>query len=145
MNNSNPIQPMSNILSQVVEDLSYGKVFIKDDYVTINELLAFRNGSLNILGSCPCIGKTSFSISLARNLTIKQNIPVGFITCGLNKGKLIIRRFIAQEARINYNSIAYWSMAQNKQFQRPGKFDCENQSWTQRYYKRDVYNTIHEI
>lgn len=84
MSNSNPIQPMSNILSQVVEDLSYGKVFIQDDYVTINENLAFRNGSLNILGSRSCIGKTSFSISLARNLTIKQNIPVGFITCGNN-------------------------------------------------------------
>lgn len=113
MSNSNPIQPMSNILSQVVEDLSYGKVFIQDDYVTINENLAFRNGSLNILGSRPSIGKTSFSISLARNLTIKQNIPVGFFTCGNNNSKLIVRRFIAQEARVNYNSIAYGAKNKN--------------------------------
>ncbi len=113
MSNSNPIQPMSNILSQVVEDLSYGRVFIQDDYVTINKNLAFRNGSLNILGSRPYVGKTSFSISLARQLAVKQNQPVGFFTCGKNNNKQIIRRLIAQEARVNYNKIGYGTINKN--------------------------------
>ncbi len=108
----NAICCINELLPQFIDNLSNRNMFNQTDYITVNEKLAFRKGSLNILGSHT--GKTNFSLSLIRELSINKNVPVGLFTCGENNKKQIVRRFISQEARINYSKITNGHLQQQE-------------------------------
>lgn len=64
----------------------------------------FQDSEMIIIGARPSIGKTAFALSMAANIAIKQKIPCGFFTLEMSEVSLMMR-LIAQEARINSNSL----------------------------------------
>lgn len=80
-------------------------VLSKDYVITGIKNLNLHKGDLIILGARPSIGKTAFSLSLSNQLTMEQNIPVGYISSGdMNYGE-IGQRFISMESGIPYYEI----------------------------------------
>ena len=76
----------------------------ENNKIVVNEKLMFQKGDLVVFGSRPGIGKTSFEISLTRQLAVEQNIPIGIISPEINK-KHISMRFLSQIAEVDYKKL----------------------------------------
>jgi len=64
----------------------------------------FQNSEMIIIGARPSIGKTALALSMAMNISIKQQIPCGFFTLEMSELSLMLR-ILSAESRVNSNSI----------------------------------------
>ncbi len=64
-----------------------------------NMLSGFQKSELIIIGARPSVGKTALALSMAANISIRQNRPVGFFTLEMARMALM-QRLVASEARI---------------------------------------------
>lgn len=69
-----------------------------------NMLSGFQKSELIIIGARPSVGKTALALSMAANISIRQNRPVGFFTLEMARMALM-QRLVASEARISSHVI----------------------------------------
>jgi replicative DNA helicase len=69
-----------------------------------NMLSGFQNSELLVIGARPSVGKTALALSMAANISIRQNKPVGFFTLEMARMALM-QRLVASEARISSHII----------------------------------------
>lgn len=59
---------------------------------------------LMIIASRPSMGKTSLAVTIARNIAINHNVPIGFISLDMFAEKLV-NNFISQETNLTSNKL----------------------------------------
>lgn len=64
-----------------------------------NLLSGFQRSDLIILGARPSLGKTSLVLDMARNIAVKEKLPVGIFSLEMSREQ-IIDRFISAEAQV---------------------------------------------
>jgi replicative DNA helicase len=69
-----------------------------------NMLSGFQNSEFIIIGARPSVGKTALALTMAGNIAIHHQIPVGFFTLEMSSMQ-IMQRLIASEARISSQAI----------------------------------------
>ncbi len=69
-----------------------------------NMLSGFQNSEFIVIGARPSVGKTALAMSMAANISIRQNRPVGFFTLEMARMALM-QRLVASEARIGSHVI----------------------------------------
>jgi replicative DNA helicase len=65
-----------------------------------DKLGGLQRSDLVILAARPSMGKTALALSIAKNVAVKSNIPVGVFSIEMSKEQ-IVDRLIAAEARVN--------------------------------------------
>ncbi|MCF7940153.1 MAG: replicative DNA helicase [Spirochaetia bacterium] len=65
-----------------------------------NHTSGFQNSEFIIIGARPSVGKTAFALTMASNIAVRKNIPVGFFTLEMS-GKSLMQRLFSAEARID--------------------------------------------
>lgn len=65
-----------------------------------NILAGFQKSDLIILASRPSIGKTSLALDIARNVSLKNKIPVGIFSLEMSSDQLV-DRMLSSEARVD--------------------------------------------
>ncbi len=73
-------------------------------------------GSLNIIAARPSMGKTSFALTIAQHVALKEQIPVGIFSLEMPALQLVTR-IITSEARIDMNRLRQGNLSE-KDFQR---------------------------
>ncbi|HNP89572.1 MAG: Replicative DNA helicase [Microgenomates group bacterium ADurb.Bin219] len=61
-----------------------------------NMLAGFQASNLIILASRPGVGKTAFSLNMARHMAVEQKIPVGIFSLEMSKEELVDRLLVKQ-------------------------------------------------
>lgn len=64
----------------------------------------FQKSDFIIVGARPSIGKTALATSIAANMAIRKNIPVGFFTLEM-PAEALIERILAGESRVNFQKL----------------------------------------
>ncbi|MBN2653469.1 MAG: replicative DNA helicase [Spirochaetales bacterium] len=70
------------------------------DYLTNG----FQKSDFIIVGARPSIGKTALATSIAANIAIRKNIPVGFFTLEM-PAEALIERILAGEAKVDFQKV----------------------------------------
>lgn len=65
-----------------------------------NLLSGFQNADLIILAARPSVGKTSLALDIARNIAVKEKIPVGIFSLEMSKEQLV-DRFLCAESKVD--------------------------------------------
>jgi replicative DNA helicase len=63
-------------------------------------LSGFQRSEFIVIGARPSVGKTALALSMAANISIRHNCPVGFFTLEMSRMALM-QRLVASEARIS--------------------------------------------
>jgi len=98
--------PISSLIDENVkriEDLQAGKIIrgIPTGFEKLDEYLGgFQKSDLIILASRPSQGKTALALSIARNVAVREKIPVGIFSLEMSKDQ-IIDRLLASEAGVS--------------------------------------------
>ena len=70
-------------------------------YKDLDNLLAgFQKSDLIILAARPSVGKTTLAMDIARNVAVKNNVPVGIFSLEMSSQQLV-DRMLAAEARVS--------------------------------------------
>ncbi len=64
----------------------------------------FQKSEFVVIGARPAVGKTALALSMASNMSIRNQIPVGFFTLEM-ADMALIQRLIASEARISSDQL----------------------------------------
>jgi len=64
----------------------------------------FQPSDLILLAARPAMGKTALALNFARNVAVKQNIPVAIFSCEMPKEQLALR-LLSAEANLNSRSL----------------------------------------
>lgn len=105
-NTDGGVHTMHDVLFGLVEDIE-SKINslqlydgIESGYADLDELTTgFKETEVIIIGARPSIGKTAFAISMAMNMAIHKDIPVGFFSLEMSAPD-IMRRILAAESRV---------------------------------------------
>jgi replicative DNA helicase len=73
-----------------------------------NLLSGLQKSDFIIIGARPSLGKTSFALDIARNVAIKENVPVGIFSLEMSREQ-VVDRLIAAEAQV-----ALWKLRTGK-------------------------------
>src|SRR5262249_25252332 len=74
-------------------------------YHELNEITAgLQNGELVVVAARPSVGKTSFALSLARNIAIEEKLPVFFVSLEQSRIELA-ERLLSAQARVENHKI----------------------------------------
>lgn len=74
------------------ETMNYNSTNISTGYPTLDDLIHdFWNAHLIIIGSRPTIGKSSFALSIAKNIAIDQELPTAFFSMESSSAWLSMR------------------------------------------------------
>ncbi|MFQ3619393.1 MAG: replicative DNA helicase [Spirochaetales bacterium] len=65
-----------------------------------NMLSGFQKSEFIVIGARPSVGKTALALSMAANIAVRQNRPVGFFTLEMSRMALM-QRLVSSEARIS--------------------------------------------
>lgn len=105
-NTDGGVHTMHDVLFGLVEDieskLNSLQLYdgIESGYSDLDELTTgFKETEVIIIGARPSIGKTAFAISMAMNMAIHKDIPVGFFSLEMSAPD-IMRRILAAESRV---------------------------------------------
>lgn len=78
---------------------------IPTGFPKLDELTSgFQDGELIIVAGRPSMGKTAFSLNLARNIAVDAKIPVGFFSLEMSERQLALRLLCA-EARVDGHGV----------------------------------------
>lgn len=74
-------------------------------YHELNEITAgLQNGELVVVAARPSVGKTSFALSLARNIAVDEKLPVFFVSLEQSRIELA-ERLLSSQARVENHKI----------------------------------------
>lgn len=83
----------------------YKKFALPTGYYQLDEMLGgFQQSDLIILAARPSMGKTALALSLARNIAVMNQAPIGFFSLEMSKEQLVMRLLCA-EAYINAHDV----------------------------------------
>ncbi|NOY35585.1 MAG: replicative DNA helicase [bacterium] len=82
-----------------------------------NMLAGFQKSDLIILAARPSMGKTAFALDIARNIAIKQNIPVGIFSLEMSAQQLV-DRLLAAEAHVDSWKLRTGRLSSDDEFRR---------------------------
>lgn len=115
---SNSLKAMKEILHDVMDRLDarmQGKHlegFVESGFAKMDEMTGgFRENELLILAARPSMGKTAFAMNVAANVSVRQNVPVLFISLEMGCTELI-DRMLCSEARVNGHQLRNGSISQ---------------------------------
>jgi replicative DNA helicase len=93
-----PYVSLSEILPEIrkqIEEFSQSKTFITgipSGFPQLDEKTAgFHPGELIIVAGRPGMGKSSFGLTIAKNVALNENLPVGFFSLEMAKDQLALR------------------------------------------------------
>lgn len=64
----------------------------------------FQKAEFIVIGARPSVGKTAFALSVAANMCVKKQVPVGFFTLEMS-AQALMQRLVSSEARINSKNL----------------------------------------
>ncbi len=84
----------------------------KDSYTGIpsgfpdldNMTSGFQRSEFIVIGARPSVGKTALALTMAANMSIKKNVPIGFFTLEMS-AQALMQRLVSSEARINSRNL----------------------------------------
>ncbi len=82
-----------------------------------NMLAGFQKSDLIILAARPSMGKTALALDIARNVAIKQNIPVGIFSLEMSAQQLV-DRLLAAEAHVDSWKLRTGRLSSDDEFRR---------------------------
>ena len=86
---------------------------IATGYAELDRLTSgFQNSELIIIGARPGMGKTAIALSMAANISIRQNIPVAFFSLEMSDQALMLR-LLSSEAGIDSHKLKTGFFAQS--------------------------------
>ncbi len=77
-------------------------------YELDNLLSGLQKSDFIIIGARPSLGKTSFALDIARNVALKENVPVGIFSLEMSREQ-VVDRLIASQAQV-----ALWKLRTGK-------------------------------
>lgn len=83
---------------------------ISEDYLPTGfqsldrEIIGLERGQMVLIGARPSVGKTSFALSIAKNMDIR-GVRVGFISCEMSVQDLV-QRVLQQRSGVNFKDIS---------------------------------------
>ena len=94
------------------------KPSVKSGFIELDKIThGWENGNLIVITGRPAMGKTSFGISLLRNIAVKNKIPVAFFSLEMSVGHFM-SRFVSAVSGIESSKISAYkrgdSMALNE-------------------------------
>jgi len=84
-----------------------------------NILGGLQKGDLVILAARPSIGKTSLALDIARNVAVKEKVPVGLFSLEMSKEQLVDRLLVA-EANVDLWKMRTGKLSEDADFSRIG-------------------------
>ena len=100
--------PMTELLSSTIVELKEKStnpslIGLSSSYVQLDSLLhGFQNSDLIIIAGRPSMGKTSFALNIASNISKNYNLPILIFSLEMSKQQLIYR-FLSMESGIESN------------------------------------------
>ncbi len=76
----------------------------------------WQKSDLVIIASRPGMGKTAFALTMARNIAVDHNIPVGFFSLEMSSEQLV-NRLIASEAELGASKLRKGDLADHEMVQ----------------------------
>lgn len=90
-------------LSQMVEGENKGLTGVPSGFIDLDRYLGgFQKSDLIIIAARPSVGKTAFALSIARNVAVDYNIPVGFFSLEMSAQQLTLRLISSQTGIENH-------------------------------------------
>ncbi|HHE46476.1 MAG TPA: replicative DNA helicase, partial [Bacteroidetes bacterium] len=117
-----PLQPVLNILLEHLDKLHLRT----DDSVTgvatgfrqLDEITSgFQHGDLIVIAARPSMGKTSFSLDLARYASLEKRIPVAYFSLEM-ASIAIAMRIIAAEARLDLHKLRSGKLTRDRDWEK---------------------------
>jgi replicative DNA helicase len=103
--------PISELITESIDQLEerQGKnsliTGLSTGFYQLDSLTSgLQKSDLIILAARPSMGKTAFALNLARNVAVKENIPVAIFSLEMSKEQLSMR-LLTSEARIDSNRL----------------------------------------
>ncbi|MBI4093226.1 MAG: replicative DNA helicase [Candidatus Kerfeldbacteria bacterium] len=84
-----------------------------------NILAGLQKGDLIILASRPSVGKTSLALDIARNVAVREKVPVGLFSLEMSKEQLVDRLLVA-EAGVDLWKMRTGKLSEDEDFSRIG-------------------------
>ncbi len=116
-------RPIGPLLINTFEQLENARgdqegVFgVRSGYKKLDDITSgFQNGDMIVLAGRPSMGKTAFSLNLARNAAMDYHVPVGFFSLEMAAHQLALRLLCA-EAGVD-SKLLRMGKLDNKKFQR---------------------------
>jgi replicative DNA helicase len=107
-NNSDTIQSSAEILENIYKDLKHKKnsnIGLTTSFKDLDAIIqGFNKSDLIIIAGRPSMGKTAFSLNLAKNIVEKYKIPILIFTLEMSRQQ-IMYRFLSSESLINTNRL----------------------------------------
>ncbi len=82
-----------------------------------SQLAGLQKSDLIILAARPSMGKTAFALDIARNVAVKQNIPVGIFSLEMSSQSLV-DRLLVSEARVDSWKLRTGRLSSDEEFAR---------------------------
>ncbi|HHS13711.1 MAG TPA: replicative DNA helicase [bacterium] len=83
-------------------------------FTKLDELTSgFQQSDLVIIAGRPSMGKTAFSLNIARNIAVESKVPVGFFSLEMSERQLALRLLCA-EARVDAHGVRTGRLAENE-------------------------------
>lgn len=82
-----------------------------------SQLAGLQKSDLIILAARPSMGKTAFALDIARNVAVKQNIPVGIFSLEMSSQSLV-DRLLVSEARVDSWKMRTGRLSSDEEFAR---------------------------
>ena len=121
---TNGILTVSNILNDLVDDIEkkMGSLQLYDGvesgFSALDELTTgFKEEEMIVVGARPSIGKTAFALSMAINMAVHKDVPVGFFSLEMSAAD-IMRRLLSCESRVPMDRIKRPQKLQEDDLQR---------------------------
>jgi len=90
-------------LSQMVDGENKGITGVPSGFIDLDRYLGgFQKSDLIIIAARPSVGKTAFALSIARNVAVDFNIPVGFFSLEMSSQQLTLRLISSQTGIDNH-------------------------------------------
>lgn len=100
-------------LSLMVDGGTKGITGVPSGFIDLDRYLGgFQKSDLIIIAARPSVGKTAFALSIARNVAVDYNIPVGFFSLEMSSQQLTLR-LISSQTGIDNHKIRTGNISRN--------------------------------
>ena len=99
-----PIEPIIHDTMEYIDKISQTKGFvtgIPSGYTELDKKTAgFQDSNLIIVAARPSVGKTALALSMAKNIALSSNTPIGFFSLEMSAQELALR-LLCMEAKVS--------------------------------------------
>jgi replicative DNA helicase len=106
--NKSSSKNMAQLIVEAIDTMQKDKEnssIIKSGFIELDKLIGgFKAGQMIVVGARPAMGKTSFALALARNISVDSELPVAIFSLEMTEIELA-NRYIAMETGINQKQL----------------------------------------